>query len=105
VRSLPKARHYTVELESAPVGAALTEAALDAFTVAVSADRKLVDPTPGADLDLGRLELRTGVGASGVSNAFAIVEVAFLRAAEKVGLTVVVTEACVWIDEEVDSAA
>ena len=102
---MPKARRYTVELESAPVGAALTEAALDSFTAAVEADRKLVDPKPDADFDVGRLELRTGVGASGATNALAIVEVAFLRATEKVGLTVVVTEACVWTDEEADSAA
>ena len=102
---MAKARRYTVELESAPIGASLTEAALDAFTAAVTADRKLRDPKPDADLDLGRLELRTGVGASGATNALAIAEVAFLRATEKVGLTVVVTEACVWTDDEVVGAA
>ena len=59
VRSLPKTRRYTVVHESAPIGAALTGAALDAFTAAVAIDRKLVDPKPDADLDLGRLELRT----------------------------------------------
>jgi hypothetical protein len=87
------------------LGNALTEPHVDAFTAAVAADRKLVDPKPDADLDLGRLELRTGVNAAGPTNALAVVEVAFLRAARKAGLQVVVAEACVWADEESASAA
>ena len=101
---MPKPRRYTVELESAPIGA-LTEAALDAFTAAVATDRKLVQPKPDADLELGRLELRAGVDATGASNALAIAEVEFLRATERVGLAIVLNEACVWTDEEADRAA
>jgi hypothetical protein len=78
----------------------LTDAVIEAFATAVTADRKLVGPRPDADMDLGRLELRTGVVASGPTNALAVVEVAFLRAAEKAGLVVAVAEACVWADEE-----
>jgi hypothetical protein len=98
-------RRYTVELESSPLGKELTVAVLDAFVAAVETDRKLVEPKPDADLDLGRLELRTGVNASGPTNALAVVEVAFVRAAEKAGLRVAVAEACVWAEEDSASAA
>ena len=102
---MAKMRRYTVELESVPLGNRLTEAVLDDFTLAVASDRKLVEPKPDADVDLARLELRTGVDASGATNALAIAEVAFLRAAEKAGLSVMVAEACVWADEEPTVAA
>jgi hypothetical protein len=95
-----KTRSYTVELESSPLGAALSDAVLDAFAAALTANRKLAGPVPSADLERGRLELRTGVDASGSSNALAIVEVAFLRAAEKAGLKVEVAEASIWADDE-----
>ena len=102
---MAKTRRFIVELESASLGNGLTDAVLEAFTKAVTSDRKLVGPKPDADLDLGKLELRTGVDASGPTNALAVVEVAFLRAAEKAGLHATVAEACVWAEEEPASAA
>ena len=95
-----KTRTYIVELESAPVGQRLSELVLDAFTSAIASNRKLARSTPSADLDLGMFELRTSVAASGATNALAIAEVAFVGATEKAGVKTVITEACVWTDEQ-----
>ena len=101
---MAKTRSYTLELESNAVGVKLTDAALDAFSAALLANRKLAGPAPSADLDLGRFELRTSIDAAGPSNALAIAEVAFLQAVEKAGLKAEIAEACVWVDEETQLA-
>lgn len=101
---MAKTRSYTVELESVPLGGALTETALDAFSAALFKNRKLAGPAPSAELDVGRFEVRTCVDAASPSNALAIAEVAFLQAAEKAGFRVEIAEACVWVDDATAAA-
>lgn len=94
------ARARTHTFEVTPAGKGLTDAAFGQFEAAIKSNRRLTATVRSADWDLGTLELRASIEASGPTNALAIGEVAFLRAAEKAGLTVQISEACIWIEEE-----
>jgi hypothetical protein len=95
---VPRKRSYTVELESARIGQAVTDELLDTFAGALFADKRIAGPAPTADAGRQTLELRTCVDATGPANAVAVAEVAFVRAARKAGVVVDVTVANVWLD-------
>lgn len=98
-------RSYTVELESAPIGQTVTDDLLETFAAALFADKRIAGPAPTADDGRHTLELRTCVDATGLTNAIAIAEVAFLRAARKAGVVVDVVIVNGWLDAAADGDA
>lgn len=102
---MPKKRSYTVELESAPIGQVVTDDLLETFSAALFADKRIAGPAATADGARSTLELRTCVDATGVTNAIAIAEVAFERAARKAGVVVDVVIANGWLDAAAEGDA